>query len=220
VTNEIHLAVRDTGDRHPPDRAHKLFEEFSQLDSSTTRKYGGTGLGLASASARRADGRHDVGRERWREKERVPLHVVAEPAAVPCGEPLAGIPLRAGRQVGPGRRRQRDQPAHPSTCRPRRGAPLPVAPIGRPRPWPASRAATSTTRDPRHAHARHDGLELANRLRAKRPELPLVLYTSLGGAEATDPVFAGVLAKAGEAVNSCFDMLVSVADETSTPQEL
>ena len=30
----------------PPDRMDRLFKSFSQVDSSTTRKYGGTGLGL------------------------------------------------------------------------------------------------------------------------------------------------------------------------------
>ncbi|RMG94493.1 MAG: response regulator, partial [Chloroflexi bacterium] len=44
---EFHFAVRDTGIGIPKDRMHRLFQSFSQVDSSTTRKYGGTGLGLA-----------------------------------------------------------------------------------------------------------------------------------------------------------------------------
>ncbi len=39
--------VTDTGIGIPPDRFGLLFKPFSQVDSSTTRKYGGTGLGLA-----------------------------------------------------------------------------------------------------------------------------------------------------------------------------
>jgi signal transduction histidine kinase/HPt (histidine-containing phosphotransfer) domain-containing protein len=43
----LHFSVADTGIGMTPEQSSKIFDSFSQADSSTTRRYGGTGLGTA-----------------------------------------------------------------------------------------------------------------------------------------------------------------------------
>ena len=46
----LSFSVRDTGIGIPPEKMEAVFQSFTQVDSSATRKYGGTGLGLTIAS--------------------------------------------------------------------------------------------------------------------------------------------------------------------------
>ncbi|MEZ4593801.1 MAG: ATP-binding protein [Chloroflexota bacterium] len=62
---QLQFAIKDSGIGIPPERMDRLFQSFSQVDSSTTKRFGGTGLGLA-ISKRLAEA---MGGQMWAESE-------------------------------------------------------------------------------------------------------------------------------------------------------
>ena len=216
---EVHVAVRDTGIGIPADRLHRLFEEFSQLDSSTTRKYGGTGLGLA-VSKRLAE---LMGGTMWVEStagEGSTFHftITAEAADVPSRAAGAGVPRElAGKRVL----------VVDDNAINRRILDLQTAAWGLACTAVASGVEALTLVESAapfdlaildmHMPGM-DGADLARALHARSPELPLVLYTSLGGDQ-IDPVFAAVLAKPVKQ-SQLFDLLVSLLGDGATERTI
>jgi signal transduction histidine kinase/DNA-binding response OmpR family regulator len=212
---ELHFAVRDTGIGLSRDGMARLFQSFSQADSSTTRKYGGTGLGLA-ISKQLAE---LMGGRMWAESRGLghgsTFHFTVR---VPTAElpPQSKRVLLGTQQELAGRRVL----IVDDNATNRRVLDLQLGKWG---------LVPSATESPLRGLAmvergeafdlaildmhmpEMDGLELAQRLHAVRPQLPLVLFSSLGRREAgnTEGWFKAQLSKPLRQ-SQLFDTLVSL----------
>ncbi|PKN94706.1 MAG: hypothetical protein CVU44_02535 [Chloroflexi bacterium HGW-Chloroflexi-6] len=192
----LHFWVRDTGIGIPPDRMDRLFQSFSQVDSSTTRKYGGTGLGLAISKrlSELMDGKM------WVESQdgigsTFHFTIQSPPATLPPGYKLTSLPHLRGKQVL--------VVDDNETNRRIIGLQLQawgMASVLFPDPSSALGALKSGQRYDIAILDMHmpgmDGQQLAREIRANGFSLPLVMLTSLGWREAGETTdFAAFLTK-------------------------
>src|SRR5436190_212175 len=211
----LSFAVRDTGIGLSPEGMSRLFQSFSQADSSTTRKYGGTGLGLA-ISRRLAE---LMGGRMWAESEgpgkgsSFMFTIEADIAELPESRrrDFVGVqPELRGKRVL----------VVDDNATNRRILALQTAKWGmqsRDTEFPAEalRWLEAGERFDLAILDMHmpemDGLTLAGRIRAKDAKLPLVLFSSLGRREAgdTESLFAAYLAKPMRQ-SHLFDTLVTL----------
>ena len=100
----IRFEVADTGVGIPADKQSKIFESFTQADSSTTRKFGGSGLGLTIAkhmieemgATLNFQSTENVGSRFWFElvlEKEMLIESTAETAAIDVIEPLSSAKL-------------------------------------------------------------------------------------------------------------------------------
>jgi len=212
---ELTFAIRDTGIGLSPEAMGRLFQSFSQADSSTTRKYGGTGLGLAISKrlAELMGGTMRAASDGPGRGSTFTFTIVAPPAEVPPARAhsitgvqpgLAGKRLLVVDDTATNRRvltlqatkwgmtaRDTDSPAQALA-------------------WLAAGESFDVAVLDMHM-PEMDGVALARRMREIRPDLPRILWSSLGRREAgdDDTLFAAYLAKPVRQ-SHLFDTLVSV----------
>jgi GAF domain-containing protein/DNA-binding response OmpR family regulator len=220
---ELTFAVRDTGIGLTPEGMGRLFQSFSQADSSTTRKYGGTGLGLA-ISRRLAE---LMGGRMWADSAG-PGH--GSTFFFTVRAPLAELPPARNRDfvgVQPELSGRRALVVDDNATN-RRVLSLQMAKWGMEArecesPAEALRALETGEAYDLAILDMHmpgmDGIELARAVRQQRPALPLVLFSSLGRRETGDSegLFNAYLAKPVRQ-SQLFDTLVSLLADNATPR--
>jgi GAF domain-containing protein/CheY-like chemotaxis protein/tetratricopeptide (TPR) repeat protein len=220
--SELTFAVRDTGIGLSAESMGRLFESFSQADSSTTRRYGGTGLGLA-ISRRLAD---LMGGRMWAQSEGEGRGATF---SFTIRAPVAELPPARARDfvgVQPALKGKRVLVVDDNSTN-RRVLALQSAKWGM-----ASRDTAHGSEALRWIEAGEgfdlaildmhmpemDGVTLAGAIRAVRPALPLVLFSSLGRREAgiEEGVFDAHLAKPIHQ-SQLFDTLVGLLAREPSP---
>ena len=210
--DELRFTVCDTGIGLSDEGRGRLFQKFSQADSSTTRKYGGTGLGLAISRllAELMGGTMDVESAGLGHGSTFRFTIHAPAAELPAGKRRDFI----GAQ--PALQRKRILVVDDNATN-RRILALQAAKWG---------MLVEDTEDPLQAvgmlerqdydlaildmHMPSlDGAALAGRIRAAGQTLPLVLFSSLGRKEAADSPFSATLAKPLRQ-SQLFDTLVTL----------
>ena len=195
----LHFAIRDTGIGLTQAGLARLFQSFSQADSSTTRKYGGTGLGLA-ISKRLAE---LMGGTMWAQSagpgtgSTFFVTIRAEPAELAPNARRAFIgtqPALSGKRL-----LIVDDNATNRKILALQGAKWGMLPretesAAQALDWLKQGDAFDVAILDMHMPVM-DGLMLATRIREIPAKLPLVLFTSLGRRETGDGLFAATLAK-------------------------
>jgi signal transduction histidine kinase/CheY-like chemotaxis protein len=213
---DLTFSVRDTGIGIPADRLDRLFQSFSQVDTSTTRRYGGTGLGLAISQRLTGlmGGRIDVSSEVGTGSEfRFTIRAAAAEAPVTARRDLSGVqPSLRGKRVlvvDDNATNRRILTAHLDTWGMRsRASGSPLEALG----WVKADERFDVAILDMHM-PEMDGVTLAHAIRESSAgaTLPLILFTSLGRREARaeSEGFAAYLNKPIKP-SQIFDALVSV----------